>query len=136
MTLREYVNTMAFGLQCPKLVAHPKYEEMKMRYMRNPFALPIVYCKDGFNISIQCKYGNYCASENGIRTFGLDWEKVEWGYPSSEIDPNKYNAECSDTTSTTESVGGYVPIDLLDELLNEHGGIDLQMTLRKAVGLD
>ena len=72
---------------------------------------------------------NYCASENGIRTFGLDWKLVEWGFPSSEIDAQKYNAD--DDDDTTNSVGGYVEIGLIDELCEEHGGIDLAKTLQE-----
>ena len=92
------------------------------------FFLPRIYCKDGFNISIQVHQGNYCASENGTRTFGLDWKLVEWGFPSEYIDGKKYKAESS---PTTESVGGYVEIELMDELCEEHGGIDLAKTLQE-----
>ena len=72
--------------------------------------------------------GNYCASENGTRTFGLDWKLVEWGFPSEPIGGKKYKAE---SVPTTESVGGYVEIELMDELCEEHGGIDLAKTLQE-----
>lgn len=132
MTLREFVNTMVFGVLMPKY-NRPTINGMKETYDSTPFVLPRVYCKDGFNISVQCHNGNYCASENGVREFGIDWKLVEWGFPSEEIDGSKYNAE--DESNTKETVGGYVEIELLEELISEHGGIDLSMTLSKGVGL-
>ena len=137
MTLQEFVNTMAFGM----LMANNnecKRTKMGMEnaYMSTHFLLPRIHCKDGFNISIQVNKGNYCASENGVRTFGTDWKLVEWGFPSEQIDAEKYNAEnlfYEEDIDTTQSVGGYVEIELMDALLQEHGGIDLQATLTKAM---
>ena len=137
MTLQEFVNTMAFGM----LMANNnecKRTKMGMEnaYMSTHFLLPRIHCKDGFNISIQVNKGNYCASENGVRTFGTDWKLVEWGFPSEQIDAEKYNAEnlfYEEDIDTTQSVGGYVEIELMDALLQEHGGIDLQATLTKAI---
>ena len=125
MLASEFVNTMAFGML--KGVAE-RCTQMSNVYERNFFFIPRIYCKDGFNISIQVHRGNYCGSENGTRTFGLDWKLVEWGFPSSEIDAQKYNSEDTDTTN---SVGGYVEIGLIDELCEEHGGIDLAKTLQE-----
>ena len=133
MTLQEFVNTMAFGMlmannnecKCTKM-------GMENAYMSTHFLLPRIHCKDGFNISIQVNKGNYCASENGVRTFGTDWKLVEWGFPSEHIDAKKYNAENyleEEEIDTTQTVGGYVEIELMDQLLQEHGGIDLQTTL-------
>lgn len=36
-----------------------------------------------------------------------------------------------DEGDTTNSVGGYVEISLIDELCEEHGGIDLAKTLQE-----
>ena len=133
MTLREFVNVYVFATTAKKMQKNT-LESMSETYKREYFFIPRVYCKDGFNISIQANNGNYCASENGTREFGLDWHEVEWGFPSDVIDPDKYNAEnCS---NIKETVGGYVDVDLLDSLLNEHGGIDLRMTLLHGVGLE
>lgn len=130
MTLTEYINAMSFGIiyglggnadECTQM-------SMEKTYNTKPFYLPRVFCKDGFNISIQIHNGSYCRSENGIRTFGIDWKLVEWGYPSQPIDGEKYMSE---NTETTSSVGGYVPVELMEELIEEHGGIDLQTTLQK-----
>ena len=123
MLASEFVNTMVFGML--KGMAD-ECTQMSNTYDRNYFIIPRIYCKDGFNISVQVNSSNYCASENGTRTFGLDWKLVEWGFPSEHIDGKKYNTE---SYPTTESVGGYVEIGLIDELCEEHGGIDLATTL-------
>ena len=131
MTLTEYINTMAFGIiyglsgnavECTRM-------SMEKTYNSNYFYLmPRIYCKDGFSISIQISKGHYSGSENGIRTFGIDWKLVEWGFPSQPIDAEKYMSEDSESI---RSVGGYVPVELMEELIEEHGGIDLQTTLQK-----
>lgn len=125
MLASEFVNTMAFGML--KGTAE-RCTQMSNVYEKNFFFIPRIFCKDGFNISIQVHRGNYCGSENGTRTFGLDWKLVEWGFPSSEIDAQKYNSEDTDTMN---SVGAYVEIGLIDELCEEHGGIDLAKTLQE-----
>lgn len=125
MLASEFVNTMVFGMLKGM---ERECTQMSNIYHKKFFFLPRIYCKDGFNISVQVHQGNYCASENGTRTFGLDWKLVEWGFPSEHIDGEKYNAESS---PTTESVGGYVEVGLIDELCEEHGGVDLAKTLQE-----
>ena len=125
MLASEFVNTMVFGMLKG---TERGCTQMSNVYDNRFFFLPRIYCKDGFNISIQVHQGNYCGSENGIRTFGLDWKLVEWGFPSEHIDGKKYKSESS---PTTESVGGYVEIGLIDELCEEHGGVDLAKTLQE-----
>lgn len=124
MLVSEFVNTMVFGILKG---TERGCTQMSTNYEESFFLIPRIFCKDGFNISVQVNSSNYCGSENGVRTFGLDWKLVEWGFPSEPIDGDKFNAE--DKNKTTESVGGYVEIGLLDELCTEHGGIDLQKTL-------
>ena len=130
MKLTEYINTMAFGIiygltdngiECTQMSMEKVYDD---KY----FHLPTIFCNDVFSISIQICKMSYSGSENGIRTFGIDWKLVEWGFPSQPIDGEKYMSE---DTETTTSVGGYVPVELMEELIEEHGGIDLQTTLQK-----
>lgn len=126
MLASEFVNTMVFGML--KGTEHG-CTQMSNIYDDKIFFIPRIYCKDGFNISIQVHNGNYCASENGIQTFGLDWKLVEWGFPSEHIDGKKYNAQ--DDGDTTNSIGSYVEIGLIDELCEKHGGINLAQTLQE-----
>lgn len=108
-----------------------RFKELERDYNNNYFYLPRIRCNDGFSISIQVNNGNYCASENGTRQFGFNWVEVEWGFPSEEIDGVKYNAE--DEDNTTDTVGGYVDINLIDGLIEEHGGLNLEETLKGLV---
>lgn len=131
MTVQEFVNTMVFGMLKG---TERGCTQMSNVYDNKLFYLPRIYCKDGFNISIQVHNGNYCESENGTRTFGLDWKLVEWGFPSEHIDPIKYHADgyaYDANLDTTKTVGGYVEIGLIDELCEKHGGIDLAKTLEE-----
>lgn len=107
-------------------------EDMHDNYKNLYFYIPRIYCNDGFDISIQVHHGAYCASENGAREFGLDWQMVEWGYPSEPLTDEKYNLEDEYGTS----VGGYVPIEVMEELIEQHGGIDLKTTLEKYLSND
>lgn len=97
-------------------------------YQFNYFHLPRIYCKDGFNISVQVNEGSYSGSENGYRKFGKEWKLVEWGFPSEAIDCIKYNSESENTIGSV----GSVEIELIDELLESHGGIDILATLSNA----
>lgn len=137
MTLSEFVNTMAFGMLVANINGSKRTQKsMEDAYNSTRFLLPRIQCKDGFNISIQVNRGNYGASENGMQTFGIDWQLVEWGFPSEPIDAEKYNAEKyidEGEIDTTQTIGTYVEIELMDALLQEHGGIDLQATLTKAM---
>lgn len=103
----------------------------KRNYQFNYFHLPRIYCEDGFNISIQVNSGSYCGSENGYRQFGSLWELVEWGFPSQAIDCRLYDAECDTDAETVNSVGS-VEIEKIDELLEQHNGIDMIATLSNA----
>ena len=133
MKRQEFVNTMAFGMLMANIKGPIRTQKsMEEAYQSTYFLLPRIHCKDGFNISIQVNRGNYSASENGVHIFGTDWKLVEWGFPSEQIDAKKYNAENyleEEEIDTTQTVGGYVEIELMDQLLQEHGGIDLQTTL-------
>lgn len=95
-------------------------------YDKYMFFMPHIVCIDGFTISIQVNHNNYCGSENGFRQFGYEWKVVEWGYPSEEIDPVKYGAEYSESTLNTVCS---CETALMDELLEEHGGIDFAATV-------
>ena len=133
MLASEFINTITFGIIYSRVdttFSRPTIATLSEVYDKLPFFLPRLYCKDGFNISVQVNFGNYCASENGTRTFGLNWCMVEWGFPSQEIDPEKYSAENNDTIN---SVGGYVNAELIDQLCEEHKGFDLTSTLKHSV---
>lgn len=126
MSVKEYLATMLFGMiKGDSLTMSDK--TMSNRYAKGLYVMPRIFCKDGFNISVQVHRCSCCGSENGIRQFGIDWKVVEWGFPSAPIDAEKYGADEQDTM---DAVGLYVDINLIEDLIKQHGGIDLETTLR------
>lgn len=128
MKLQEY-------LQLCTILACKGEPEKNYRAFANMFITPLVYCKDGFRISIQVNRLNYCSSENGYRTYGETFKTAEWGFPSEPIDGKKYNCEMYEDEGfkmedTTRSIGN-TDVELLQSLLDEHGGIDVIRTFKE-----
>lgn len=123
MKLTEFLTVYTFARV--KDQENETLEDMQDNYRSSFFYIPKIFCNDGFRISIQVHHGAYCCSENGERTFGLKWERVEWGYPSEPLTDEKYNLE----DPSGLSVGGYVPIEIMEELIEQHGGINIKTTL-------
>ena len=115
---------------------------------------PRVFCKDGFSISIQASEYHYCTPRysqvppkseglwlimNGDRIFSGDsrgtffsnifipYKTVELGYPSAEDDLIKFYAE-GDNYTTTVYAG--VPVMVVEELIEKHGGFDYAKDVR------
>lgn len=76
-----------------------------------------VECTDGFNISVQASRYTYCSP----REDGGPWTQVECGFPSAT--PEFIMEYCEDPDRPTETVYGYVPVELVDQLIAHHGGI-------------
>lgn len=75
-------------------------------------------CADGFEVSIQASQFHYCTPRDNS---GEYWE-VELGFPTME--PTKEIIEFAEnSTDLTETVYGYVPIELVDALIESHGGL-------------
>lgn len=81
---------------------------------------PRIYCNDGYSVSVQASEFHYCSPRlNGNQ----DYESVELGFPSSEDELiNEYAEEIGNYTDT---VYGYVPIEVVEKLIEKHGGIDI-----------
>lgn len=116
----------------------------KMSYDNQLFYCPIVFAKDGFNISLQVHNSNYCTSEKGYKEFGHTMEEVEFGFPSEDdvllhkysemYDSSSYNDNNEEITfdeTNFTSVGtvGRIPVSVLEELFVKHGGIDWEKTI-------
>jgi hypothetical protein len=96
-------------------------------------AFPRRRCADGFEISVQVGYGMYCSPRESWSNphIGLDdpappvprYSLVECGYPNAIPEPwpvwREY-AECAD--DPLETVYGYVPVEIVQALLDSHGG--------------
>lgn len=91
---------------------------------------PYVVCADGFGVSIQA--GNSCYCEPRISQYPendfIPYETVELGYPSEADEDLLPYQECPDREDPTESVYGYIPVSIVDKVLEKHGGIDISAT--------
>ena len=109
------------------------YHNDLMSYNNTLFYCPVVYAKDGFNVSLQIHSGNYCSSENGYREFGHTMEEVEFGFPSEDdVLLHQYSEMYheEDVDFTSFDTIGKIPVTVLEELFEKHGGIDWDMTIR------
>ena len=77
-----------------------------------------VVCADGFTMSVQAFAGGYCEP----RTNGAEkYTSVEVGYPSEREELLMEWAEEPD--KPTQTVYGYVPVQVVTNVLAKHGGI-------------
>ena len=88
--------------------------------VREDYLFPIakrIECADGFSISVQATHGSYCSPRTNIGPWGL----VECGYPSAHPgDALMQYAE--DPERPLDTVYGYVPIKIVEALIESHGG--------------
>jgi len=87
---------------------------------------PRVFCIDGENVSIQASDGMYCSPRVTQPTGYLS---IELGYPSFE--DKRLMKYCEDIDNPKETVYARVPVELVDEILDEHGGIDFDRSLEE-----
>ena len=82
---------------------------------------PKITCADGATLSVQTGKCSYCSPRQNTGP----WLSVEVGFPS-EAPPETW-AEYFDgdweTDDRTDSVYGYVPISLVAEYIDAHGGM-------------
>ena len=79
---------------------------------------PHVVCKDGFKMSVQAGQSLYSTPKD----VADDYEEAEVGYPSTEESLLTTYAE--DNNNLCDTVYGYVPCSIIDEVIEKHGGID------------
>lgn len=75
-------------------------------------------CADGFQVSIQASSLHYAEPRDND---GVYFE-VELGFPTSEPTPEIMRF-AEDSENPTGTVYGYVPIELVDALIESHGGL-------------
>lgn len=80
-----------------------------------PLAKRIV-CADGFSLSVQATQGAYCSPRENIGP----WDEVEVGFPSAK--PELIMEYAEQPEIPTGTVYGYVPIELVEQLIALHGG--------------
>ena len=79
---------------------------------------PHVVCNDGFKMSVQAGQSLYSAPKD----VADDCEEAEVGFPSTEESLLTTYAE--DNDNLCDTVYGYVPCSIIDQVIEKHGGID------------
>ena len=79
---------------------------------------PYVVCKDGFEMSVQAGQSLYSEP----RDVADSYERAEIGYPSAE--ESLLTSYAEDGDNLCDTVYGYVPCSIIDEVIEKHGGID------------
>ena len=86
---------------------------------------PLVVCKDGFEMSVQCGQTLYSSPRDVVKRYN----EVEIGFPSAPESliaeyAEDWEIEGDDDPRLCETVYGYVPVKLVNRVLKKHGGID------------
>lgn len=77
-----------------------------------------IVCADGFKVSVQGGTEfHYCIP----RYHCNEYESVELGFPTMKDDLIMEYAE--DESDLTQTVYGWVPIEIVEQLVEKHGGI-------------
>ena len=76
-----------------------------------------VCCADGFEMSVQANVSAYCSPRENSGKYEL----VEVGFPSA-VEP-MLMPYVEDRTIPTRTVYGYVPVEIVTNVLVKHGGI-------------
>jgi len=93
------------------------FDSKKEYLFRNP-----IFCNDGFNISVQASNGHYCSPRINTDKY----LSVELGFPSEEE-----ILEYAETKENpTQTVYGWTPIEVIEEVIKKHGGIDIDKTFK------
>ena len=78
---------------------------------------PRVRCKDGFSVSVQASQYHYCRPRIDSAE---KYDKVELGYPSAA---DELITDYAEDRTYTDTVYDYVPVEIVDKLIEKHGGI-------------
>jgi len=79
--------------------------------------LPPIVCADGCSLSVQASEFHHCLPRNLTGPY----THVEVGFPSSPV-PNSW-IEYADSGEIDSDVFAYVPIKLVVDFINSHGGV-------------
>jgi hypothetical protein len=90
--------------------------------LTSPVHRPEIVCMYGFTMSVQGNSGAYSTPRTNS-----DWfEAMEIGFPSEREPLIMDYAE--EPENPTQSVYGYVPTYIIEDVINKHGGIDYEAT--------
>lgn len=90
-----------------------------------------VHCADGFKVSVLAGEGAYCSprpSDSSIlgqvpADYPGPYTEVEVGFPSERPEPwDDWSTYCENDDDPTGTVYAYVPVDMVQALIESHGG--------------
>lgn len=110
------------------LATEVKEIEYSVRSITIKESTPLIYCMDGFTMSVQTGETLYCEPRDNYGP----WTRVEIGFPSERVEEFMPFIDGDETTDPTETVYGYVPIDIVEKVIEQHGGINFEWTFLKA----
>ena len=103
-------------------------EDPLMKHIMTSSKLPQIVCTDGFTMSVQVGYSLYSTPKKVAKRYSA----VEIGYPSEHEPLIEEYAECFTFEELdidfTDTIYPYVPVKIVDNVLEKHGGIDLTKT--------
>lgn len=76
-----------------------------------------ITCASGLTFSAQASVSHYCTPRDGVGP----WVAVEVGYPSERVEEFMEYAENPD--DPTDTVYGWVPVEVVEAVVDSHGGI-------------
>jgi hypothetical protein len=105
----------------------------------------LITCKDGFRLSVIAGGGTYCTPRpsfcwgdthpqhipeppdhivsDEVCDYPGPYSAVEVGFPTTRPEPwDEWSKHCEDPEKPTDTVYGYVPVDLVRSLVAAHGG--------------
>lgn len=80
-----------------------------------------IVCADGLRISVQASNTHYCTPRNGVGP----WVAVEVGFPSERVEEFMEYAE--EPERPTDTVYGWVPVEVVEAVVNAHGGLAVEV---------
>jgi hypothetical protein len=83
-----------------------------------------VVCNDGFQVSIQASEYHYCEPRINTKFYN----SVELGFPNKVEKLILPYAETSE--NPTNTVYGWTPIEVIEEVIVKHGGINIDKTFK------
>lgn len=89
--------------------------------------VPLIYCMDGTTLSVQTGQNLYCSPREDYGP----WTAVEVGFPSRGFAQLMPYIDGDEDTDPTQTVYGYVPIHIVEEVIESCGGICWEVTLIK-----
>ena len=86
---------------------------------------PHVICNDGFEMSVQAGQSLYSEPRDDANSY----EEAEVGFPSAE--ESLLTSYAEDSEALCDTVYGYVPCSIIDQVIEKHGGIDEDAIIEK-----